>query len=115
MEGKADIAVIILTYNESLHLARALHHIRSFARQVFVVDSDSTDDTVVIAESFDIHVLHHSFQNYAKQFQWALDHAPITTEWVMLLDADEIIESDLSLEIVERLPKLPPHVSGVYL
>jgi glycosyltransferase involved in cell wall biosynthesis len=115
MEGKADIAVIILTFNESLHLARALHHIRSFARQVFVVDSDSTDDTVLIAESFGVHVLYHPFQNYAKQFQWALDHAPITTEWVMRLDADEIIESDLSLEIVERLPKLSPHVSGVYL
>jgi len=115
MEGKADISVIILAYNESLHLARALKHIQGFAKQVFVIDSYSTDDTVEIARSFGAHVLQHPFQNYARQFQWALDHAPITAAWVLRLDADEIIEADLSLEIVEQLPRLPPDVTGVYL
>jgi glycosyltransferase involved in cell wall biosynthesis len=115
MEGKADIAVIILTYNESVHLPRALSHIGGFARQIFVVDSYSTDDTAEIAGSFGAQVLQHPFQNYSKQFQWALDHAVITAEWVMRLDADEIIERDLSAEIVERLPKLPAEITGVYL
>src|SRR5215471_15062529 len=103
MEGKADIAVVILTYNESLHLARALRHVEVFAKQVFVVDSYSNDNSVEIAKSFNAYVLQHPFQNYAKQFQWALDNAPITATWVMRLDADEIIEPDLSREIVDRL------------
>ncbi|HEY1984421.1 MAG TPA: glycosyltransferase family 2 protein [Terracidiphilus sp.] len=115
MEGKADIAVIILAYNESLHLARALRHIHPFAKQVFVIDSYSTDDTVEIAKSFGAHVLQHPFLNYARQFQWALDQAPITAEWVLRLDADEIIEADLCQEIVERLPQLAPDITGVYL
>ncbi len=115
MTGKADIAVIILTYNESLHLSRALRHIEGFARQIFVVDSFSTDDTVEIARSFGAQVLQHPFQNQARQFQWAMDNAPIVTEWVMRLDADEIIEPDLGAEIVSRLATLPPEVSGVYL
>jgi len=115
MEGKADIAVIILTYNESLHLVRALWHIQGFARQIFVIDSFSTDDTVEIARSFGAEVLQHPFQNQARQFQWAMDNAPITSQWVMRLDADEIIERDLSDEIITRLPSLPPDVTGVYL
>lgn len=115
MNGTASIAVIILTYNESLHLRRALNHVQSFAQEVFVVDSFSTDDTVDIARSHGAQVLQHPFQNQAKQFQWALDHAPLTAEWVMRLDADEVIEADLSQEILARLPGLSPDVTGVYL
>jgi glycosyltransferase involved in cell wall biosynthesis len=115
MEEKANIAVIILTYNESLHLPRALRHIGGFAQEIFVIDSYSTDDTVEIATAFGAHVLQHPFENQAKQFQWALDHVPVTTEWVMRLDADEIIEPDLSREIVARLHELPLEVTGVYL
>jgi glycosyltransferase involved in cell wall biosynthesis len=115
MSGKASVAVIILTYNESLHLPRALNHVQGFAQEVFVVDSFSTDDTVDIARSYGAQVLQHPFQNQAKQFQWALDHAPMTAEWVMRLDADEVIEADLSQEIVAKLPGLSSDVNGVYL
>jgi glycosyltransferase involved in cell wall biosynthesis len=115
MEAKADITVIILTYNESIHLPRALSHIDSFAQQIFVIDSYSTDDTVEIARSFGAEVFQHPFQNQAKQFQWALDHVPVNTEWIMRLDADEIIEPDLSREIVERLTRLPLETTGVFL
>jgi glycosyltransferase involved in cell wall biosynthesis len=115
MEEKANIAVIILTYNESLHLPRALRYIGGFAQEIFVIDSYSTDDTVEIATTFGARVLQHPFENQAKQFQWAMDHVPVTTEWVMRLDADEIIEPDLSREIVARLHELPLEVTGIYL
>ncbi|HEY1897898.1 MAG TPA: glycosyltransferase [Terracidiphilus sp.] len=115
MSRKASVAVIILTYNESLHLRRALNHVQSFAQEVFVVASFSTDDTMDIARSNGAQVLQHPFQNQAKQFQWALDHAPLTAEWVMRLDADEVIEADLSQEIIARLPELSSDVTGVYL
>jgi glycosyltransferase involved in cell wall biosynthesis len=115
MPAKANIAVVILTYNESIHLPRALNHITGFAQEIFVIDSYSTDNTVEIANSFGARVLQHPFENQARQFQWAMDHAPITTEWVMRLDADEIIEADLSREIVQRLQSLPSEITGVYL
>jgi hypothetical protein len=60
-------------------------------------------------------VLQHPFQNHAKQFNWALDNAPIRAEWVMRLDADEVVEADLAEEIVAKLPQLPPDVTGVNL
>lgn len=115
MSDSASVAIIILTYNEALHLPRALEHIAGFAQEIFVVDSYSTDGTVEIAKARGAHVLQHPFQNQAKQFEWALENAPITAEWVMRLDADEIVEADLAAEIVAKLPELPPDVTGVNL
>jgi glycosyltransferase involved in cell wall biosynthesis len=111
----SDLAIIILTYNEALHIARALDHIKPIAKQIFVVDSYSNDDTVAIAQAYGAIVLQHPFVNHAKQFQWAMDHAPVDAAWVMRLDADEIIEADLAREIAQKLPQLPAAVSGVNL
>ncbi len=58
-------------------------------------------------------VLQHPFVNYAQQFQWALENAPIKSRWVMRLDADEIIEPDLAQEILSELPDLPDDVVGI--
>jgi glycosyltransferase involved in cell wall biosynthesis len=115
MDQKSNIAIVILTYNEAIHLPRALDHIRDFAREIFVIDSFSTDATVEIARAGGAQVLQHPFQNYARQFEWALENAPIISEWVMRLDADEIVEADLAAEIVAGLPALPPDVTGVNL
>ena len=115
MNEKPSIAVVILVFNESIHLPRALDHIRPFAREIFVIDSYSTDDTVSLAKAGGAVVLEHPFQNYARQFEWALENAPITADWVMRLDADEIIEADLAKEIISKLPTLPPDVTGINL
>lgn len=115
MKEMPSIAVVILTFNESVHLPRALDYVRVFAREVFVIDSYSTDSTVDLARAGGAHVLEHPFQNYARQFEWALDNAPITSDWVMRLDADEIIERDLAEEIIARLPTLPSDVTGINL
>lgn len=115
MNTKANISVIILTYNESVHLPRALEHIKSFAREVFVIDSFSTDNTVELARTGGANVLQHPFQYQAQQFTWALENVPIASDWVMRLDADEIIESDLAEEILTKLPTFPPEITGVNL
>src|ERR1700686_5153742 len=96
---KPNLSVVILTLNEAVHIERALNSVAGIAREVFVIDSYSKDGTVEMAKANGAIVLQNKFINYAKQFQWALDNAPIGTEWVMRLDADEIIESDLASEI----------------
>ncbi len=110
-----SLAVIILTFNESRHIARALDSVAAIATGIIVVDSGSTDDTVAIAEGRGATVLTHPFVNQAQQFQWALNHAGIDTDWVMRLDADEVIEPDLAQEIAVRLSGLPDDVTGVTL
>jgi glycosyltransferase involved in cell wall biosynthesis len=111
----ADLAVIILTHNESLHLARAIESVRPIAVEIFVIDSGSTDDTVELANRLGATVLYNPFVSHAKQFAWALDNAPITAGWILRLDADEVILPDLIAEIAERLPALPAEVVGVTL
>jgi glycosyltransferase involved in cell wall biosynthesis len=113
MAGACDLTVLILTYNETRHIVRAIESVRGIAREVIVVDSFSTDDTVALAEAAGARVLTNPFVNQARQFQWGLDHAGIESAWTMRLDADEIIEPDLAREIAEKLPALPADVVGV--
>ena len=80
---RETITVIILTYNESLHIARAIESARAFSDEVLVVDSFSSDDTCDIARLHGALVVQHAFVNQAKQFQWALDHLPITGNWTV--------------------------------
>ncbi|MEN3146443.1 glycosyltransferase family 2 protein [Neorhizobium sp. IRAMC:178] len=110
-----NLAVLILTYNEERHIARALKSVAPFASEVFVIDCFSTDGTVEIARSLGATVLSNAWVNYSRQFQWGLDHAPITADWVMRLDADEVIEPELAVEIAEKLPSLAADVAGVNL
>jgi len=110
-----SITAIILTYNEAIHLERAIRSIHPFARQILVVDSGSTDGTAEIAQRLGAEVHTHAFVNQARQFQWALDSLDIRGEWLLRLDADEIIEPDLAQAIADRLPQLPADVVGVKL
>lgn len=109
------LAVVILTYNEALHIERALASVSTVASEIFVIDSGSSDNTVSLAEAGGAKVLTNPFVTQAQQFQWALDNAPIVADWVMRLDADEIIEPDLARIISDRLATLPPEVCGVNL
>lgn len=113
MSGSLDMAVLILTFNEARHIERAIESIRSIAREVVVVDSFSTDDTVERARRAGARVLQNRFVNYSKQFQWGLDNAGIQTEWIMRLDADEVIEPDLVARIAQDLPRQGADVAGI--
>ena len=85
----ADLTAIVLTKNEEKNLPDCLASLRGFASRVVVVDSGSADRTVEIARESGADVLVHAFTTHARQFNWALDNADITTEWVLRIDADE--------------------------
>jgi len=109
------ITVFILTHNERRHIERAIHSLAGLDASVVVVDSFSTDDTVELARSLGAEIIQRKFLVYAEQFQWALDNVPIDTEWVMRLDADEVLSPELVGELARRLPTLSPDVTGVNL
>lgn len=109
-----DISTIILTYNEAVHIERCIRNAQRFSKQVFLVDSFSTDNTVALAESLGAIVYQHEWKNnHARQFNWGLQHLPIRTEWVFRLDADEYLPDDLIGEMEAEVPKLPADVTGV--
>ena len=96
----AGLTVVILTFNETLHLRRALESARQISNDIVVVDSLSTDDTVAIAAASGARVLEHAWENnHSRQFNWALTQLPDSTQWVCRLDADEILSPLLVKEI----------------
>lgn len=109
------LTVVILTYNEERHIARAIASVGGITSHCLVVDSGSNDRTVEIARSHGAEVLENPFVHQAQQFNWALDQLPGDTDWVLRLDADEIVTAPLAEEIAERLAVLGPEIEGVYL
>lgn len=110
-----SLTVLILTLNEAGHIRRAIESVRAIAREVIVIDSFSGDGTTKIAEDAGARVLRNRFVSHAKQIQWGIDNAGIVSDWILRLDADEIIEPDLAAEIKTTLPKLASDVAGVNL
>ncbi len=111
-----DISVIILTYNEEQHICRCLKNVKRFAKNVFVIDSFSTDNTVSIAESMGAKVIPHKWPgNQAAQFNWALENIDIDTEWILRLDADEYCSDELIAEMRQNLPNLAEDIFAIVL
>ena len=110
-----DLSVIVLSYNEEMHIRRCLENVAPIAKAIYIIDSFSTDKTLEIAKEFaNVHILQNKWENnYAKQFNWGLANAGITTQWVLRLDADEYLLPELVQELQEKLPTLPDDVTGV--
>jgi glycosyltransferase involved in cell wall biosynthesis len=110
-----EISVIILTRDEEPHIERCIKSVLPFSREVFVVDSFSTDRTVEMAESLGAKAYRNKWVNYATQFNWALDNLPINTEWVMRMDADEYVTEGLQDRIREEIKNVDDSVSGIFV
>lgn len=108
------LAVIILTYNEEMNIAQALESVAGWADEIFILDSLSTDLTLDIARRFNCHIGQHKFENYAKQRNYALEHLPIRSEWVLFLDADEWLPDALKQEVAALIASAPLE-NGFYL
>ena len=109
-----DLTVVILTKDESLHIARCIELIKSLTSNIILIDCHSTDGTQAIARSMGATVIEHEWPgNQAAQFNWALDNIKIDSEWILRLDADEYLLPELIDEIKERLPKIPVDVNGI--
>lgn len=110
-----DLTVIILTYNEEIHIRRCLENVAPIAREIFIIDSYSTDRTLEIASEFpNVRVLQNKWENnHAKQFNWGLDNAPIQTEWVLRLDADEYLSKELIDRMNQELESMDNEISSV--
>ena len=97
---KKTISVIIITKNESEHIARCLRSV-SWADEIIVFDSGSTDDTVSICKQYTDHVYETDWPGFGPQKQRALDKA--TGYWVLSIDADEQITEELKREIQQAM------------
>ena len=111
-----SLTAIILTKNEEKNIGDCLKSIQGFASRALVVDCGSTDRTVEIATGLGAEVRVNEFTYYAAQFNWAIDHGDIDTEWILRLDADERMTPEAIREAVTVMhsPEADRHeVNGV--
>ncbi len=113
MGNKLNLTVIILTYNESINISRAISNTINWASEVVVLDSFSEDNTIDIAEALGARIIQRKFDNYASQRNFAIKEIDLNTEWVLFLDADEYLFEELKDEIAAVLPDST--VDGYYL
>ena len=113
VDENAKITVIMLSFNERLHIERAIKSVQQFADRVCVVDSYSTDDTVTRIKALGGEVVQNKWVNYATQFNFGLKHFAPASGWVMRLDSDEYVTDELAQQIKHTLGRQPDDVTGV--
>ncbi len=110
---KLPVSVIVAARNEEKNLPRCLEALRDVG-EVYVVDSQSTDATPEIARSFGAKVIQFHYQGgWPKKRQWAMENLPLAFDWILLLDADEVLTPELGDEI--RLAIQDLGTNGYYI
>ncbi len=102
MPNKIKITALVITYNEIGYIENCIKSVE-FADEIIVVDSYSNDGTYeYLLENPKIRVIQKPFENFTKQKSFALSQA--SNDWVLFIDADEVVTEDLKKEITETLP-----------
>jgi glycosyltransferase involved in cell wall biosynthesis len=109
------VSVIVLTYNEAVNIVSCLETLSAFD-EILVVDSGSTDGTLdILRNRFPgIRVLHHAFQDFGQQRNWALDHGDVRNEWILFFDADERCTVECASAVLAAIAQPGGHV-GFFL
>lgn len=116
MQTKTNLITIILTKDEENHILRAIHSAQRISKKIYIIDSGSKDSTIDIAKKAGAEVLiNENWINHATQFNWALSQIPNNHEWILRLDADEIVTNNLAEEILYKLPIIKDNISGIYI
>jgi len=103
-----QLSVIIITHNEEENILRCILSVKDLADEILVVDSFSSDRTVEICNASGCKVISHEFEGYGQQKQFGVEQAG--NDWILSLDADEVVTDELKQEIRTLMQKEPiPH------
>jgi glycosyltransferase involved in cell wall biosynthesis len=103
MSSRVPVSVLVPIKNESENLARCLSSV-SWADEIVVVDSQSDDDSAAIAQRHGAKVVQFDFNGtWPKKKNWALENVPFKNEWVLILDADEVMPGESAAEIASAI------------
>lgn len=115
--SKLPVSVYIICQDEEQHIRRVLESVKAF-EEVVIVDSGSTDRTLEIAKEYTDKIFHQEWLGFSKQKEYA--KSLCSREWVLNLDADEQLSSELEEEIKETIKEdtvdgLDMKISSKYL
>ncbi|HNX80571.1 MAG TPA: glycosyltransferase family 2 protein [Candidatus Omnitrophota bacterium] len=106
---KVPVSVVVITYNEADRIQQCLASL-SWADEIIVIDSFSSDGTVLLCRNYTDTILFHAWEGYAKQRNAGFDCA--RHEWVLFIDADECVTPALAMEIQTVFSGSAPLCSG---
>lgn len=113
--AKVPVSVLIPVKNEAANLPRCLESVK-WAAEVFVVDSLSTDGTPGIAQGLGTRVVQFEYRGgWPKKKEWSLRNLPFAHEWVLLLDADEVMPAESAEEIRAIVTNSKPNHTGYWI
>lgn len=105
----SDLTIIIPTYNEELNIVDCISSCTTLNCKVYVIDSYSQDNTKSLAEELNATVIQGEFTTFSDKINWALKNLPITTSWVMRLDADERMTPNLLQHLKSNQLAISPY------
>lgn len=111
--GDLSISVVMISLNEAHHLEDVAKNLSGWAKEIFLIDSYSKDDTIDKALELGIHVVQRKFQGFGDQWNFAIENMPIKTDWVMKLDPDERMSDELKDSITQTITKNVDRVDGM--
>jgi glycosyltransferase involved in cell wall biosynthesis len=111
--ARAPLSVVMITLNAERTLKQALESVADWADEIVIVDSGSTDATLHIARQFNCRIVYRKFNGFGPQKQYAIGLAK--NDWVLVLDADEIVSEPLANEITSLFIGGPPTSAGYAL
>ncbi len=106
---KEKISVFIITKNEEDKIERCLREVQ-WTDEIVIVDSNSTDKTIAIAKKYTKKIIKKEFNGYGQQKQAAIERC--THNWILEIDADEIVTQELKKEI-KTLQENPEKMNSV--
>jgi len=99
VKSRVTVSVLIPCKNEELNISACIQSI-NWAKEIFIVDSQSTDKTVEIAKKLGAKIIQFKYKGgWPKKKNWALENLPFSYEWVFILDADECLPPEAEGEI----------------
>lgn len=107
------VSVIILTKNEEQDLPKCLSSLH-WADDVHVLDSGSTDNTVEIAKEYGAEVSFNKFTSFGNQRNYALENLNLKYNWILFLDADEVVTSKFRQDMLKSITQAGEEVAGFY-
>lgn len=106
----SNVSIFIITKNEEVNIARCLDSVR-WSNDVVILDALSSDRTVALAASYpNVRLFSRPFTNYSDQRNYGLHSIRYRNNWVLVVDADEVVELALADEVraIARFQPPPP-------
>jgi glycosyltransferase involved in cell wall biosynthesis len=104
----STISVVIITYNEEKNIERCIKSIVDIADEIIVIDSNSKDKTKEISHKYNVNFLNREWEGYSKAKNFG--NQKVTSDYILSLDADEVV----SQELLKEIKRIKPKLNGFY-